>query len=198
MDALRSLFLEEPWPLVVGAVALSAAALLICKALGKPAFGLVASGLLVATALLGVVLSLVVTTDHEQVRDRLRGLMSAASPYDVEMLNAIAADNLRLTVAGQGGQGRLIRQRPALDEWLEEIIDRFGLREHRVWSQQTRFISDSRAVTEAEIRTYVDVMGVPARTWWEIHWEQRGARGWQVIEMRWMRSAEGVPAPGTI
>ncbi|MEQ9460790.1 MAG: hypothetical protein RIG82_07555 [Phycisphaeraceae bacterium] len=193
VDLLRSLFLEEPWPLIVAAFALAAVAVIIARAAGKPAYGLTAGLALIATALLAIPLSIVITTDHEQVAQRLDALMAAASNYDRAALDAVATDDLTLL----GPSGTPIRQRPGLDIWVQNIAEQYNLRQHRIWTQQTTFPSDGLAITQAEIRTYTENLGAPARTWWELRWTRTPQHGWKISSMTWLRSSAGVPEPGS-
>ncbi|QDU72910.1 nuclear transport factor 2 family protein [Mucisphaera calidilacus] len=193
IDTLRVLFLEEPWPVVVASVALAAIAFLIARALQRTRAGIILAMGCLDIAFIALILSFAITTDHEHVNARLDQLLQLATDTDNPEFNHAADDNLTILAPGP----TVIYQRPELDDWAQSITDKYGIRRHRVWSQTTTFPSPDTATTQAEIRTYVETMPTPARTYWDIHWH-RTPDGWKAIEMHWTGSADGTPGPGSI
>lgn len=194
IDTLRSLLFEEPWPLIVGCIALAAVAFLIARAFRKTTVGLFIVADLLGLAILAIILSTLITTDHEHVQHQLDQLLHLATDTENPQYLAAAAPDLKITTE----KGNILYQRPQLDEWAQKTSSLYGILRHRIWSQSTSFPSPDAAITEAEIRTYIEASPTPARTFWQIRWTKTPDNRWQATEMRWVRSAEGTPGPGSI
>lgn len=185
-SSLAELFLENPWPLVIALLGVSAVLRTVGKRHDQPR-AVSASWL---ALLLGVgvyVTATLVNTDRETLIERTEAFVAATSPADEAALTALLAD--RAVLMGPGG-----------DVW-EDLSGAFiarELREHEVQENQMRAVDAGSNRPGFGLST-MDVSSrlsrYPMRTQWEVQWQKDPQGQWRITGLKWLSFNQQDPSP---
>jgi len=185
-SSLAELLLENPWPVVVAMLAVSAVLRTVGKRQDQPK-AVSASWLALLVGLGVYVTATLVDTDREQLIDRTQAFVAATSPADEAALTALLAD--RAVLMGPGG-----------DVW-DDLTGAFiaeELREHNVQDNTMRAVNASairRGVGLSTLGVSSRLGGYPMRTQWEIQWQKDPQSRWRITGMKWLSFNQQDPSP---
>lgn len=185
-SSLSELFLENPWPLVVALLAVSAVLRTVGKRQDQPK-AVSASWLALLLGLGVYVTATLVDTDRELLIERTEAFVVATSPADEAALTALLAD--RAVLMGPGG-----------DVWdnLSGAFIAQELREHEVQDNTTRAVDASsrrggRGISTLDVSSRLG--GFPMRTQWELEWQKDPRGEWRITGMKWLSFNQQDPNP---
>ena len=185
-SSLPELLLENPWPLVIALLAVSAVLRTVGKRQDQPK-AVSASWLALLLGLGVYVTATLVNTDRETLIERTETFIEAASPADEAALTALLAD--RVVLMGPGGDvwadlsGPIIAGR--LDQYQVEVLDLRGV--------DATINRPGYGVSTMTVSH--DVMGqrIPA-TQWEVEWQKDPQGRWRIIALKWLKYGLNEPS----
>lgn len=183
---LEEMLLENPWPVVIGLVAVSAVLRTISKRQGQPRLTR-ASWIALVLGLGVYAAATLVNTDRETLIERTELLVAATSPADEAALKGLIAD--RAVLMGPGGD--------VWDDLSAAFVVR-ELREHQVQDNAVRAVDASTTRPGLGVST-MDVSsrlgGYPMRSQWEVQWQKDPQGRWRITAMKWLSFNQQDPSP---
>ncbi|MEM1107874.1 MAG: hypothetical protein AAGH99_04205 [Planctomycetota bacterium] len=185
-SGLGELLLENPWPLVVALLAVSAVLRTVGKRHDQP-HAVKVSWLALAMSIGVYVTATLVNTDREVILERTEAFVAATSPADEAALTALIAD--RAVLMGPGG-----------DVWdnLTGTFVATEVEQHDVQENAIRNIDASvnrpgYGVSTMDVSSRVG--GFPMRTQWEVEWQKSPQGEWRITGLRWLSFNQQDPSP---
>ncbi len=178
--------LENPWPVVVGLLAVSA----VLRTVGKrrDQKGLTRASWIALLLGIGVyAAATLIQTDRETLIQQTEALVAATSPADEAALTPLLAD--RAVLMGPGG-----------DVW-DNLTGPFiaeELREHDVQENTLRMVDASslrRGVGISTMDVSSRLAGYPMRTQWEVQWQKDPQGRWRITGLKWLSFNQQDPTP---
>lgn len=185
-SSLSELLLENPWPLVIALVAVSA----VLRTVGKRQDQKKAVSASWLALLLGIgvyVAATLVNTNRETMIERTEAFVAATSPPDEAALRALLAD--RVVLMGPGGD--------VWEDLTAEFIAR-EIKEHEVKDNATRAV-DAQSTRPGVGVSTMDVSsrlgGYPMRSQWEVEWQKDPQGNWRITALKWLSFNQRDPSP---
>lgn len=175
---LEKWFLESPWLPALALAAVAALLFFILRSRNQPRQAAMGAGvpLLIAAAM--IVLSLLVTTEREELAARTKELISATAAADLDRLAPMLAEDVGLSLLGtarnetKSGILGLVQRYPG---------SMFPVEEHSV-HEITAHV-DRAGGGRTICRARVVVQGVPNGSWWRVGWRKNAAGQWTAVHI---------------
>jgi hypothetical protein len=181
---LRSLVLENPWPLGGGLALAALIGFFVFNQRGQARRGIVVAAGCVLAAIAVVVVASVITTDREAVLLQTERLVNATGAADAGSLAPMLTDDVRIEARLAGLSVPTPRGRAAVLAMIEDQLGRVQrLREYSIMENQASI--DGPGVGRSQVRVRVTPQ---ASEFWTFVW----------VKVDWRRGEDGVWRASTI
>lgn len=178
--SLSSLFLEDPWMLLLGLLGITILLWAMARRNGEQRL-LRGAWIAAMVAILIIVISSLVETTREHLMDQTTQLVDAVERHDTATLDALLMPDARVV----DENGNVWFPRIMLDNSLKAFAKRFGQWDHRIISINARQDSASEALSGVKIRTTLsEAEPVPVPSHWEFVWVTDEQGRWRVQDIR--------------
>lgn len=181
--AIQHALLENPIPLVIGALALGLGAYALASRLGKRRLGVLSGLGAFALGLVAVGVSLAVETNRERVIERTTRLVAAVAAADLPALDRLLDSEVRLVLPGAGAG----RTKADIMAWVERSLSPsspYALQEHRVNEVQAEINRGERTGSTRALVTLTPAnQGLPSRFVCMLDWRKDAAGDWLVVDI---------------
>lgn len=188
---MESILLENP--LALGITLIGLAVVLRLVATHRRHWHLKAAvllAILAGTAVIG--LGVAVTTDRERLLERTEQLIKATAPLDLSTVKSLLHPNVTL----RGPDGALWLRASEIQRQLDRVIEQFGIDTHKIPNIGVEVSSNQSGRSLFDLRTKLNVSGVPISTVWELVWSKDPDGQWRVAEAHWLKFQEQAPTRG--
>ncbi|QQE10131.1 hypothetical protein JD969_11480 [Planctomycetota bacterium] len=187
---VKTMFLENPWPLVAAMCVCGFAFLVMGGRQGNKRY--LSTGITAfVLSIIVILLSIFITTDRETVLADTEKLVAATSPLEMNKVDAYIEPFAVLY--GPGGGAWL--DYAQIQKILPSVVGRHGIKEQTIRQLNARVLNETRIESWFGLSTKIGE-GFPVRTDWRLVWDKRPDGTWRVIEIEWTKFQGKTPTEG--